>query len=77
MLVAGPSRSGKTQWTMKLLKDRHQRIEPLVDGILFCYSQWQQAYDELRRLVPTTQFHKGVPSFETMKLLKNGILCTE
>ena len=39
MLVAEPSRSGKTQWTMKLLKERHQRIEPLVDSILFCYSQ--------------------------------------
>ena len=36
MLVAGPSRSGKTQWTMKLLKERHQHR---VDGILFCYSQ--------------------------------------
>ena len=40
----------------------------------FYFAQWQQAYDELRRLVPTTQFHKGVPSFETMQLLKNGIL---
>ena len=42
MLVAGPSRSGKTQWTVKLLEQRQQRIEPPVDRILFCYSQWQK-----------------------------------
>ena len=28
MLVAGPTQSGKTQWTVKFLKERHQRIEP-------------------------------------------------
>ena len=30
MLVADPSRSGKTQWAVKLLKQRHQRIEPPI-----------------------------------------------
>ena len=74
MLVAGPSRSGKTQWVVKLLKQRHQRIEPPVDGIVFCYAHWQDKYDELKRAVPATHFHQGLPSSETMSLLREGIL---
>ena len=35
MLVAGPTQSGKTQWTVKFLKERNQRIDPPVDDILF------------------------------------------
>ena len=74
MLVAGPTQSGKTQWTVKFLKERHQRIEPPIDGILFCYAQWQDKYDTLKREVPTTQFHKGIPTSETLRHLRNGIL---
>ena len=74
MQVAGPTQSGKTQWTVKFLKERHQRIDPPVDGILFCYSQWQDKYDTLKREVPTTQFHKGIPDMETLTNLRNGIL---
>ena len=41
----------------EILKERHQRIDPPVDGVLFCYSQWQDKYDALKREVPTAQFH--------------------
>ena len=74
MLVAGPTQSGKTQWTVKFLKERHQRIDPPVDGILFCYSEWQVNYDTLKREVPTTQFHNGIPTLDTLKSLQNVIL---
>ena len=42
-LVAGPTQSGKTQWTMKFLKGRRQQIDPPLDGIFFCYSEWQDS----------------------------------
>ena len=73
-MVAGLPCSGKTQWVVRLLKERRERIEPPVDGVVFCYSHWQEKYDELRRTVPTTHFHQGLPSTETMKTLHNGIL---
>ena len=38
MTVAGPSRSGKTQWVVQLLKERRERIEPPVEGVVFCYA---------------------------------------
>ena len=74
MMVAGPSRSGKTQWVVRLLKERHKRIEPPVDGVLFCYAHWQDKYGELKRVVPTTHFHEGLLSTETMNSLRNGII---
>ena len=74
MLVAGPTQSGKTQWTVKFLKERHQRSESPVNEILFCYTQWQDKYDTLKREVPSAQFHKGIPDMGTLKNLRNGIL---
>ena len=74
MLVAGPLQSGKTSWTVNLLKERHNRFQPSVDAILFCYSQWQKSYDELKQKVPPTIFHQGIPSLERMVSLQNGVL---
>ena len=74
MLVAGPSHSGKTSWTVQLLAERRDRFQPPVDNILYCYSQWQKNYDDLKHLVPSTQFHQGQPSMEKLESLQNGIL---
>ena len=74
MMVAGPSRSGKTQWVVRLLQERRERIEPPVEGVGFCYAHCPQKYDELKLSVPSTYFHPGLPSTETMSSLSNGIL---
>ena len=74
MMVTGPSRSGKTQWVLRLLQQRRERIHPPVDGVVFCYAHWQAKYDELQRTVPTTQFHRGLPSTKMMTSLRNGLL---
>ena len=74
MLVAGPSRSGKTQWVVRLLRQRRERITPPVDSILYCYAHWQSKYDTLKMSVPSAQFHKGLPSPADMNSLRGGIL---
>ena len=75
MLVAGPTQSDKTQWTVKFLKEHHQRIDPPVDGILSCYSEWKDKYDMLKQeVLTTTQFHKGILALDTLKSLQNVIL---
>ena len=35
MMVCGPSRSGKTKWVAKLLKNRYEMIDTAVDSILY------------------------------------------
>ena len=74
MLVAGPSHSGKTSWTVQLLAERRECFQPPVDTILYFYSQRQKNYDDLKRLVPATQFHQEQPSMEKLESLQNGIL---
>ena len=74
MMVAGPSRSGKTQWVVQLLQQRGERIDPPVDGVVYCYAHWQDKYDDLQRTVPTIHFHQGPPSLEMISSLRNGIL---
>ena len=74
MMVAGPSRSGKTQWVVQLLQQRGERIDPPVDGVVYCYAHWQDKYDDLQRTVPTIHFHQGPPLLEMISSLRNGIL---
>lgn len=36
-IISGPSRCGKTEWTLKLLKHRNEMITPNVEQIIWCY----------------------------------------
>jgi energy-coupling factor transporter ATP-binding protein EcfA2 len=47
ILVAGPTGCGKTQFLVKLLTTMNA-IEPAPQRIVWAYSEWQPAYDELR-----------------------------
>ena len=38
MIVAGPSRSGKTHWLIDLLINKNVRIKPTPTSIIYCYS---------------------------------------
>ena len=44
MMVAGPSRSGKTHWVAKLIKKRHDMIDSPVSNVIYYYAHWQQTY---------------------------------
>ena len=61
MMVAGPSRSGKTQWVINLLRTRRERMQPVPKRIVYCYAHWQPKYDELKAFEPSTHFNKGLP----------------
>ena len=53
ILVAGPTGCGKTQFVLKLLTTRNA-IQPSVQRIVFIYSEWQPAYDQLKHALGTT-----------------------
>ena len=57
MMVAGPSRSGKTQWVTKLLMTKEKRIHPTPDRIVYCYRHWQKLYSTLRMHDPAILWH--------------------
>ena len=59
MMVTGPSQSGKTEWTRKLLLS--SLIQPFPQRILWCFGQWQPLYEELQKRIPYIEFVHGIP----------------
>jgi hypothetical protein len=58
MVVAGPSKSGKTEFVKQLVQDTHW-ISPPPEKIVWCYREWQKAYESLQDSVT---FVKNIPS---------------
>ena len=56
MLVAGPSQSGKSCLVREMIA--HEFIDPKPEKVVWCYSQWQPMYDEMKNLVD--QFVEGL-----------------
>lgn len=59
-IIAGPSQSGKTFFTSRILKE--SLIEPSPSRIVWCYSIYQHSYDQLKAHIPSIEFHKGFDS---------------
>ena len=59
MVVSGPSGSGKSQWTRKVLNS--SLIQPTPQRVIWCYGQWQPLYEELKRTLPFIEFVNGIP----------------
>ena len=58
IVIAGPTRSGKTFFVIKCL--RHALIQPFPSRIIYLYKEWQSAYEELKLLIPSIEFHEGI-----------------
>ena len=61
-MVAGMTGSGKTVWVQSLLQQAQTVIDQPPERIIWCYSQWQNAYTQLLMMIPTIEFVKGIPA---------------
>ena len=77
MIVAGPSRSGKTHWVIKLLIKKQRRIFPEPDQIVYCYAHWQKTYSILQRENPAVRWHEGLPSTVFMNNLTDTVVVVD
>ena len=68
IMVAGPTGSGKTYWTTKLLKN--EMFTEHVSSVLYCYGVYQTYYDQLK--ISNLEFHEGLPSLEKVQSLNDG-----
>jgi hypothetical protein len=59
MQICGPTSSGKTAWLQKLLASNE--IQPSIRRIVWCYGQWQPAYERMSRTLPNIEFVRGIP----------------
>ena len=55
--------SEKTVWVQKLLEHANEMISAPPRRIIWCYSQWQPAYEQMKHSVPGIEFVKGLPIY--------------
>jgi hypothetical protein len=65
MMVAGPSQSGKSHFTKKLVLNAAKMYTVPPKKIIWCYSEWQPLYDTLKDVV---EFHHGLPDLDDLKM---------
>ena len=58
IVIAGPSRSGKTCFVVSCLKN--SLIQPFPNRIIWFYKEWQPSYDQIKEFLPTLEFHPGI-----------------
>ena len=61
MIIAGPSKAGKTVFTAKLLKHIDTLATVSPTEILWCYSEYQPNYHSLVQDFPHLRLYKGLP----------------
>ena len=67
-MVSGPTGSGKTYWTHKLLTN-NMFTKP-VSSVLYCYGVFQDYYNEMK--IPNIEFHESLPDLYKVKSLNDG-----
>lgn len=58
VLLAGPSQSGKTVWTRRLIQNKAQMFKVPPVKVIYAYSAWQPLFDSLEGV----DFHKDAPT---------------
>jgi hypothetical protein len=65
MVVVGPSKSCKTEFVKRLVQNT-QWISPPPEKIVWCYREWQKAYESLQESVT---FAKNIPADDEQLLV--------
>lgn len=70
----GPTQCGKTCFMLRVIKHRKDIFDKNIEKIIYCYSQNQEALQDLEKTYPNLELHKGLPtesflesSFDTTK----------
>ena len=63
-IVAGPTRSGKTEWAKKFVQNVPFLMDIKPERIIWCYSEYQPSYNEL---LPHAELIEGIPDMALLK----------
>ena len=61
-MVSGMTGCGKTTWVQRLVRNKAHTMKPTPQRILWCYSRWQPAYEEMMQTIPEIEFVRGIPA---------------
>ena len=60
IIIAGPSQSGKTTFTTKLLQNK-TIFNKNIKKIVYCFGTWQDNFNKMKKEIKGIQFHQGIP----------------
>ena len=66
-IVGGPTKAGKTVFVKNLVKCALDMIVPVPERIIWCYTEWQPAYQELGETVTMIE---GLPDLSDLRSYK-------
>ena len=69
-IVAGPTGSGKTVFTTKLIENANQMIEPAPQRVVWCYGVYQSFFTNLNKV----EFHDGMPDLNMFDGVQRTLL---
>ena len=70
MVVSGPTSSGKSVFTRRLLKHAQDILAPPPERILYCYGIYQDIFADMQGV----EFHEGVPQLSEFDGKKRTLL---
>ena len=80
MSVSGPSQSGKTEFILNLVENRHQLFSSEFSRIVFCIPESlahrpNTAFDRLKKSFPAAELVNGLPDISKLNLDLNQSPC--
>ena len=70
--VSGSTKSGKTTWLFRLLRNKAVMFSEPVNKVLYCYGIYQDTFDNMKKEVQGIEFHEGVPSRTDVENFADG-----
>ena len=65
--ISGATKSGKTTWLFRLIKNKDIMFSEPVQKILYCYGIYQDIFDDMKSEVPDIVFFEGVPNLKDVE----------
>jgi hypothetical protein len=73
-IIAGPTQSGKTFLMKQIIEYQKLLFFPTLSRICYCYSSWQDKFDEMKVLDPSITFHQGLIDIDEFDEKQNNLL---
>jgi hypothetical protein len=75
--ICGQSQCGKTFLVRSILHHRDELFEPKITKIIFCYGEYQTAFDSMMQTIPNITFVEGFPENLNDMLCANSLVIVD
>ena len=73
-MIAGPTQSGKTWLIKNILSNFQNLIDPPPNKIIYCYSTWQETFNQIKVDIPFIEFNEGIIETNNLDVKQNNLI---